>query len=400
MINFNAFAESDNNITVDQAIEMATEDQSAIEKIDDTIDKLWDNYNAAIDRKKQIEATLDSLESFEELYDKKYEDGETLTAEEALELEGYIKKYGDEPPKYTRQEMLDLYIKPRDFAYKSVYAEIQKLKNTKQTIIPSVELDVRDLYNQVVAFQATLALQESYLVLKTAQHDEMLLKYDLGETTSEELIVSEINLSIQNMQIEKLKNSLDTMEMKFNKLIDAPVTEEFVLVDILSSVEDIFDTEPLHKSLEVYLEEAILNRTEVKNAIIDYDIKEREDSIIKDYLLNELLTDRVNAEIALGQASFNLEQAEATVKDDISDGYISMMTYWNDYLLSVESYKLQMNSYEDTNKRYELGQITSMDLALVDYQVTVAQNTVESNLRNYLNSVEKMDKASGNGPAY
>ena len=52
------------------------------------------------------------------------------------------------------------------------------------------------------------------------------------------------------------------------------------------------------------------------------------------------------------------------------------------------------------NNRFEVGQITSTDLSLVDYQVKMAKNTVESNLRNYLNAVDKMDKASGIGPAY
>lgn len=398
-INFNVFAESD-IITIDQAIEMASEDQSVIDNIDSKIDKLWDNYYAAKDRKKMIESTLASLESFEELYEKKYEDGDSLTVEESIELEGYMKKYGDEPPKYTNQEMLDLYIKPRDFGYKSAYAEIQKLKNTKQTIMPSIESNIREIYNQVITFQATLDLQEAYLALNTAQHEEMTLKYDLGEVTYDDLILSELNLLILNMQVEQLENNMDSVKMKFNKLIDVSVTEAFTLVDTLSSIEDIFDVEPLHNSLDVYLEDALINRSEVKNARIDYEVKEREDSIIKDYLSNELLTDRVNAEIALVEASFNLEQAKATVIDDISDGYLSMMTYWNDYLLSVESYKLQLVSYDDMNTRYELGQISSMDLSFADYQVEQAKNKVETNLRNYLLSVEKMAIASGIGPAY
>jgi len=397
-INCSVFAESD--ITIDQAIELATEDQSVLERIDSTMQKLWDNYNAAQERKKQIESTLASLEAFEELYEKKYMAGESLTPEESIELEGYIKKYGDEPPNYTNQEMLDLFIIPRDFGYKSAYAEIQKLRNTKQTVIPSIESNVRELYNQVISFQAALDLQESYLTLNIAQHEEMILNYELGEIKSEDLILSEMSLSIMTMQVEQLTNNLDTLKMKFNKLIDVSITEEFVLIDTLSSVEDIFAAEPLHNSLEVYLDQALMNRAEIKNARIDYEIKEREDSIIKDYLSNELLTDRVSAEVALVEASYNLEQAEALVVDDVSDGYVTMMTYWNDYSLSVESYQLQVDTYEHIKTQYELGQISSMDLYFADYQLEQAINKVESNLRNYMLSIEKMAIASGIGPAY
>ncbi|MBI9014182.1 MAG: TolC family protein [Clostridiales bacterium] len=397
-INCSVFAESE--ISIDQTIELATEDQSVLERIDSTLEKLWDNYNAAKERKKQIESTLASLEAFEELYEKKYEAGESLTVEESIELEGYIKKYGDEPPNYTNQEMLDLFIIPRDFGYKSAYAEIEKLRNTKQTIIPGIESNVRELYNQVISFQAALDLQDSYLTLNIEQHDEMVLNYELGEIKPEDLILSEMNLSIMMMQVEQLTNNLDTLKMKFNKLIDVSITEEFVLIDTLSSVEDIFAAEPLHKSLEVYLEEALMNRAEIKNARIDYEVKEREDSIIRDFLSNELLTDRVSAEVALVEAAYNLEQAEVLVVDDVSDGYVTMMTYWKDYLLSVESYKLQVDAYEHMKRQYELGQISSMDLSFADYQIEEAINKVETNLRNYMLSIEKMAIASGIGPAY
>lgn len=393
-------AEEENTITVEKAIEMATEDQSAIEDLDDVIDDLWDSYYAAKAGKQQIESTLEALENFEELYEKKYEDRDTLTYEESYEILAYQAMFGKEPPKYTSQEMLDNFIKPRDFGYRTVYAEIQKLKNTKKTINPSLDIGVRDLYNKVIDLQATLELQESYLAISISQHEQTTLKFNLGQASSEDLKVSELNLSILNMQIEQLRNSLDTLEMNFNKLIDTSVTDKLVLLDTISIVEDIFVVEPLHKELSVYLSDAMMNRLEVKNARIDYGVKEFEDSTIKFYLSNELTSDRVTAEIALIQATYNLEQAEATVKDNVSDGYISMMTYWNDYLLSVESYKLQVKSYDDMNNRFEVGQITSTDLSLVDYQVKMAKNTVKSNLRNYLNAVNKMDKASGIGPAY
>lgn len=394
------FAEEDNTITVEKAIELATADKSAIEDLDDAIEKLWDSYYAATAGKRQIESTLRALNDFEELYDKKYKDGESLSIAETYELEAYQMMFGKKPPHYTSQEMLDNFIKPRDFGYKAVYAEIQKLKNTKKTIEPSIEKGVRELYNQVVSLQSTLALQESYLEISTSQHDQAILKYQLGQLSAEELKVSELNLQILNMQIEQLRINLNTLEMNFNKLIDVNLIDKYVLTDTTSLIEDILVVQPFHKDLDTYISDGITNRSEVKNARIDYDVKEREDSIIKDYLSNELSTDRVNAELELIKATHNLEGVEADVKDNISDGYISMLTSWNDYLLSVNSYKLSVKNYDDMTQRFELGQITKTDLSLVEYQVEIALNTVESNVRNYLNSVDKMDKASGIGPAY
>jgi len=383
-------------LTVDKAIEMATEDQSSIEDIDDGIEQLWDLYYIYKDAKRQVENTLDTIERFEELYDKKYEDGETLDAFEKMELEGYQMAFGNKPPHYTGQEMLDNFIKTRDLKWKTVYADIQKTKNQKSTVMLSIEKATRDLYNQVVSLQTTLSQQEVYLGISKIQHEQLLLQHSLGQVSDADLKNSEQNLMILEKQIEQIGINLDTLEMNFNSLIDAPVTQKFVFTDTV----DTLTVEPTHKILDEYLEAAIINRVEVKNARIDLDVKEREDSIIKNYLKNELVTDRVNADIALITATYALEQAEATVIDNIADGYISMMTYWNDYQLSLESLELSKNNLADIEKRFELGQVTQTTVDLTTFSVLTAENTVKSNLRNYLNAVDKMDKASGNGPAY
>ena len=383
-------------LTVDKAIEMATEDQSSIEDINDAIEKMWDGYYAAKAGKRQIEATLSTLDRFEELYDKKYKDGESLDAFETMELEGYQLAFGDEPPNYTGQEMLDNFIRTRDLTWKSVYSEIQKTKNQRSTIMLSIEKATRDLYNQVVSLQTTLSQQEVYLGISRTQHEQLVLKHSLGQVSDADLKNSEQNLMILEKQIEQISINLDTLEMNFNSLIDATVTQKFIFTDTV----DTLTVEPTHKKLDEYLEAAIINRVEVKNARIDLGVKEREDSIIKNYLKNELLTDRVNADIALITATYALEQAEVTVIDNISDGYISMMTYWNDYQLSLESLELSKNNLADIEKRFELGQVTQTTVDLTTFSVLTAENTVKSNLRNYLNAVDKMDKASGNGPAY
>ncbi|MBI9014989.1 MAG: TolC family protein [Clostridiales bacterium] len=395
-----AFADENTIITVEKAIEMATEDSSNIDKIDDSIEKLWKNYRAAIEGKNKIQESLNTIEKFRELYEKKYDEKEILTLEEEIELKAYTNIFGKLPPVYSGQEMLDNFIKARDFGYYSLYAEIQKLKNTRKTINPSMEAGVRNLYNQVIGLQNTLKLQEEYLAISKEKHEATQMKYDVGQVSAYDVKISELNLNVLEKQIEQLQINLDTLEMNFNQLIDAEVTMKYVLEDTIDSVEDIYAVEPLHNELDVYLADAIQNRSEVKNARISLGVKEREDSIIKMYLTNELLTDRVNADIALIKAQNDLEVAEASVKDNVSDGYIQTLTYWNDYQFSIESLKIKQNNYEDMLKRNELGQVIDSDLALVKYQVTMAEDAVKTNLRNYLNSIDKMEKATGIGPAY
>lgn len=383
-------------LTLEQAIDMATKDQSNIENMNDTIEDLWKNYYSAKDGKKQIESTLRTLDRFEELYDKKYKDGDSLDLAERTELEGYQMAFGNEPPKYTGQEMLDKFIRTRDLTWKSVYAEIQKLKNTRSTVMLSVEKGVRDLYNQVISLQTTLEQQQVYLNITRKQHDQLVAKFELGQVSNSELKTSEQNLIILEKQIEQISNNLFTLEMNFNQLIEAPITSKYNLVDTVTEIT----VDPIHKTLDEYLEAAILNRSEMKNARIDLEIKENEDEVIKKYLKNELLTDRVNADIALITAQHSLSVTEAKIIDNVSDGYISMLTYWNDYQLSLQSLNLKKKSLVDVEERFGLGQVTDITVELSKYSVLTAENTVKDNLRNYLNSVKKMENASSDGPGY
>lgn len=394
------FAEEILELTQEEAIGMALSDKSDLDNLDDTIEELWKNYRKAIEGKNQIQTSLDSIANYDNLYTKKHIDKVLLTPTEELELQTFKFLYGKTPPTYTGQEMLDTFIKGRDFGYYSLYSEIQKLKNTRKTIEPSLEAGVKSLYNQVVSLTNTLALQKEYLEISRSSHDSAVLKYDTGQISEHDLKISELNLLVLEKQVEQISVNVSTLKMNLNQLINTEITMEYQLEDIVASVKDIRAVTPLHDSLENYIEAGHLNRSEVKNARLSLDVKKREETIIKTYLKNDLLTDRVNAEIAVLKSTNDLELAEQSVKENISDGYIKTLTYWNDYLLSVESLTIKENSFNDMLERNKVGQITNADLNLVEYQVKMAYNTVENNLRNYLNSVDKMDKASSIGPAY
>lgn len=394
------YAESDDILTIEKAIEMALEDRSSVNNLDDSIEDLWKNYNSAVDGKRQIEANISTLNKFEKLYKKQYIDQENLSPDELYELEVYQSIYGDEPPNYSSSTYFELFVQPRDFTYYSLYAEVQKLKNTRKTIDPNIERAVKNLYIQVLELQATVELQNEYLEISTQQHDQLDKKHSLGQVSTDELVSSELNLEILSKQIEQLNLNFDSLLMNFNQLIETNITETYRFVDYLITDVDKYSFSSIHRTLDEYLDDGIMNRAEVKNARIALDVKEREDSIIKDYISVELSSTRINSDIALLIALNDLEVAEANVTENITDGYINMMSLWKEYLLSVETYNLANNNFNDMNNRFELGQVTNLDLILVEYNLKLAENTVDNNLRNYINAVTKLDDASSIGPAY
>lgn len=396
---FTSFAEETViEINVEDAVTSANADTAAVDGIKDAIEMLWDQYKMADAAAKQIQDYLDVIKKFEKLHDKK-EEGESLSFQENAEYKIYQQMFGDEPPKYTKQDMLDNYIKNRDFPKQSIYAEIKKLRDTRDSIPTSIELGVRGLYAQLLSLQNAIATQEDLLAINESRHNSLKLKFEAGTVAEYDLIVSGINLEIQKLEIEKIRNSFKILELNFKQLAKLDLAVEYVYEDTLN-VEDIMVVEPIHNELDYYLGKALVNRAEIKSAQYDNVVKVSEEIIIKHYLINELYTDRVNAKLAVDETVDAMLSAEASVTQNIYDGYTEVISYWNDYEYNLEAYRVASDSYDDFALMYELGQIVNDDLSMIGFQLKIAEDNIETSIRNYHDAVYKLEKATGLGPAY
>ncbi len=394
LINIDVYAEEDLIVTVDEALKISTDSLDKQDAIDEKIDKLWDAYYQAKSRKEQFELTLENLENYEELYDKKYKLNETLSLEEQTELEGYMKKYGDEPPYYTNQDILEEFIIPGELLQTSIYAEISKLRNELDMIENQVSINTMMQYNQLLSIYDSVDLSEELLRISHESLLENTLKWTLGEISEYEFNIMKFEDSISVMEHEVLLNKQENTEMIMTSLISDSVMIDIEYVDYLNGIEDIYNVSPNHQELEDYLSSGLSNRVEIKKAQIDLEVKQNEFEVVTSYLSNELLSLWVDADIQLEEAVHIYDTSLINVQEDITNNYLMMLSSWNKYLDATENYHLTISDYEEALLNYDLGEIVQLDMDIVESKLLMYENQVRLALRDYKFQLLKLNISS------
>lgn len=394
-VTFPAFAGSDVlSISLSDAMRRAKESSTAIEDINDSLEDIWDQRNEMLELKDQMQTALDGLERFEELYNKKYVDKEALTPQETGELTVYQNIYGDKPPEYSNQELLDKYIKNRDFPHYQLWTSYYQLKNQRDLTPIQLEMSVKELYSNVLSLDETLKTQLQYLENLKSQYESAKEKNTLGTISEYNLLKAKNDYLTQELMVKEIERNKTILEFSFKQLIDVPLEQDIVLSSNMANFQQI-DLE----GLDFYEEQALNNRMEVLNAKAEYEMEKREADIIKEYLSNPLTSDRLQYDADAIDAKNALEEAKIAVKTDVTTAYFDTLEAKDNYLIELDNYKSGVNDLKDKRQLYNLGMLDKNSFEMVEFSFTMTKNTLISSRRNYELKYSKLVNASGLGPS-
>jgi hypothetical protein len=383
------------SITYNEAVNRALDASGAIEDLSDSMEDVWEQRNDLLGVKQQIQEQLDQINRFEDLYEKKYEDGETLTPAETQELQGYQMFLGDEPPTFTNQEMLDQFIKQRDFPHEQLLVTYNQLKNQRALLPDQLEAGVRDLYIQLLNLRSTLEGQEIYTSNLENQLDAAQQKFELGQISSQELLSAKNSYLIQKLSTEQLERTENILSLNFKNMIGLSLDTSIKLTSNMV----IFNTIDL-QSIEYYEGLALENRAEVIDAKNVYEMEKREADIIKEYLDNPLTTDRLSYDAAVIDAKNAYDEAILDVKEDITKGYFATEEALEAYEIKLDEYRRSVNDLKDKREMYNLGMIDRNTLDMVEFSFKMSKDALLSSRRTLELNYYKLEKASQLGPAF
>ena len=391
-----AYSETEEeSIAYNTAVNMALEKSDAIEDLSDSITDVWEQRNHMLGLKQEIQKQLDMIARFEKLYEKKYEDGETLTPMETAELQGYQMALGDEPPSFTNQEMLDQFIKQRDFPHEQLLVTYKQLKNQRALLPDQLETGVRELYVNLVDLRETLEGQQLYTSNLKNQYGSAQQKFELGQISSQDLLISKNNYLIQKLSMEKLERTEKILALNFKKTIGLSLDQPVKLISNMV----VFSTIDL-QSIEYYEGLALDNRVEVIDAKNVFEMEKREADIIEAYLDNPLTTDRLSYDAAVIDAKNAYESAVLDVKEDITKGYFVTAEALEDYEIKLDEYKRSVDDLKDKREMFKLGMIDKNTLDMVEFSYEMSKNALLSSRRILELNYYKLEKASHLGPAF
>jgi len=386
---------NENSLSLTDAVNMAIENTDSINDLEDQMDDMWEQHNDMLAIKNQIEDTLTALSRYEDLYDKKYVEKEALTPLEEQKLAGYQFAFGKTPPKYSGQEMLDNFIKRRDFPHYQMWVGYETMKNNKKQIPITLETSVKGLYVNILNLNDMISSQNLYTNILEDKYKSAKLKYELGQISAFELLNEETNYKIQKLNYEKLDRQLKMLKLQFNNLIGVDLKID---VELTSKLYDFRKIEL--NDLSFYENSAVDYRLEVINAKLNYDMESREAGIIAEYLSNPLTNDRLTYDSDLIDAENALDEAIIDVKEDVTKAYFETLQSFDDYNSKIDNYLMKTRDLNEKRSMYEKGMFDKNTFAMIEFVYNMAKDSLVSSRRTFNLNYEKLENASNFGPGF
>lgn len=389
-----SYAADTKEITLEQAITKTIANSHSLDELDFQINSMWIQRNDLLESAMQIQSVLDDIENYRDLFDRKNSD-EGLSILEQKQLVMYIEIFGPRPPEMSSAELFHTYIKSRDFPSYSIYGAYENACTNRKLTEASIKSGVRKLYDSILDMQDTINLQQQLYDNMLKQHEQLEKKYATGYTSSIEIYLSENSLNQKELDLYKIKRSLENLKMSLKKMMNIPLNEDISFLPY-SNTKIYYKQD----TYNIYLNRALENRSEILIAKMNLKVKERELSIMKQYITNEQADERIEAQLAYDEKKIAYDEAIGLVQADIYSGY-------NDVISKKVNIDITKKKYENAQKQYKNEQICYNDglisnATLINMQIALTQAKIEYNdaIRNYDSALCRLDDASGIGPEY
>ncbi|MCR4436280.1 MAG: TolC family protein [Clostridiales bacterium] len=384
-------------LTLQQAVDKTLGNTNSLNVIDQNIKAMWVQEDALMQLSNARQQQLDAIADYKRLYEK-VKKGEPLGQGsdllEAARYAAYQQIYGPVPPDIPPDQMFDDYIRDRDITHYSLWAEIQKLKTTKEVTKNTVAIGARQLYEQVLVLQDSLALQQELYGNMSGQYEQMLVKYRQGQASGLEKELSGLGLEQQKLEVNKLARTLDNVEMMLKQQTGIPLTAKISLKadGALAAVQ--------LKPYEDYLNKALSGRSEILNAKMDLQVKQRELDIMKEYIRDEKMPERLEVQNAADEKSNALKEAVNTVTGDLSTGYADVKLKQKEIDIAQEQMDNALRQYNEGNLRYQQGLLPLSTLWNLEISLTNCKIAYNKAVRDFNSAVYRLETASSVGPGY
>ncbi|WP_179631977.1 TolC family protein [Clostridium peptidivorans] len=445
ILNIKASNTEDNtvlNLTKEKAVEMALSNVDNFQKLN-TLSKNMDiQLDMALDLKEKMQETLDAIQDYKNLYSriqkiegnpaydlrqqlillnnknpKSPEDEEMIKKLEEeiansplseeqekewgkikllpgqfVKIEVYKRMFGGKPPNYTAKEEFNMFIKNRDFVWYSVDKEIKKLDLSKEAATESIKNSVAELYDNIVQLKDAINLQENVYNNQKREYDNLVIRVNQGQAPETEKIIAETELNKLKFQISSIKRTRENLEMTLKKLLGVSLTRNINIEGQHISLESI-------PSIESLVNNALSERSEIKSAQIDINVKERELDIAKGYLNSED-SELKKAESEVVQKKLILSNVENNIKSEMNKAFLEVQE--KESIVGLNKAKLENNKkqLELMEQRYKQGIIPMSTVLSFNLAILSSEMEYQNSMLDLNKSINKLKSASEIGPSY
>ena len=321
-------------LSMDEAVRIATENSREMWKIDDTIKQLDDARRKGSDAK----------ELYEQLSDMPLG---------SVDISG--------------SEYVNLILAKNNYYSKTAELRTKELNKNREFIIKGIEVGTKSLYYNVLIAEKTIEINQAKLN-KANEHLRVVnLKFNNGSSTKADVLSAEMAIQQAKSELDSATDDLNIAELNLLNMLNLPFDTEFVLKDKeLSYV-------PTNKiNLDDKIEQAKLDRTEIMKAENDLELQKIETHAYTAYYTSNLRENKWAKE-KLKDAELNVPQAYKDVELDVRKTYLNLVKAERSLVNMDKTLELVKEAARINKLLYDNGMATSLDVLESDTKLAEAE---------------------------
>lgn len=367
-------------VTLDSAIQKATDYSMQIRQIANAKNSAMKAYSATENGGAKAAALLDQYNVYQGLYQNGAKD-----ALQVMTLEMYQAMFGPQP-NLSFEQMYDQFVIPSEITPYQVYVQFQGLKIDEPTVISTVAYQTKQLYYGILSYQHSVALMKDSATITEKKIKELELKYKLGQVAKATLESEKLSYSKSLLELEKQKKELNILEMQFKGLLGYHENTAIKLSDpgLIKATEII--------SYDALVSKALANRADLKKSQLTIDQLTHEVKVMSQYLRDEKLDRRVDADQRLLSAKLAKAELENQVRAEVLDAYNDYKQAQEQLLISEKKVALSEKQLSKMKQLLKVGYVKNLDVFGVELQLQNSKLSYESAVYNYNKQLDAVNR--------
>lgn len=341
-------------LSIEDAIKLAAENDRGMWKIDDAIKKMQQMRKDGSDAKKQAEALMDL-------------DLGTLSMLNIDVTGNYVE---------TLLAKNGYYIKTAD-------TQMKLLEKNKEVLTAGIELKTRSLYYGVLLAEKTIEINQAKLASANEQLRVINLKFNTGSATKAEVLKGEMSVQQAQTDLDSANDDLNMAKLNLLNGLSLPFDTEVILTS-----KDLSYVPTQQLNLSEAIEKAKTGRPEIIEAENALELQKIETHVYTAYYTSNLRENKSAVE-ELKDAELNVPQAYKNVELDVRTSYLNLVkverTLVNmDKTVELAKEAARINKLLYTNGMAAAADVIAADASLAQAEIGRYQVLVSYNLSKFM----------------
>lgn len=325
-------------LSMDDAVKMATENDRGMWKIDDGIKQMQDARRAGKNAKEQAEMLMGlSLEAISSM-------GIDITnnyVETLLAKSGYYITFAD--------------------------TQMKQMEKNRELLLKGIEIETKSLYYNVLLAEKTIEINQAKLNKANEQLRVVNLKFNNGSATKAEVLNAEMAVQQAKTDLDSAMDDLNTANLDLLNKLDLPFDTKFNLKDT-----ELTYVPTVEIDLNASIEKAKLERPEILIALNNLELQKIETHAYTAYYTSNLRQNKAAVE-KLKDAELNVPQAYEDVELDVRKSYLNLVKAERALVNMDKTVELAKEAARINRLLYDNGMATSLDVLSADTNLSQAE---------------------------